>query len=457
MKTLYFRVVIISLLIVIMSLGLAFLASNIYYQAHIKTYYEEKVMSIAQEVKSLVETAPNGGSDTYLNHISGMGFQLALVNEQYVATFYGRAFKYLDLEDTFKKQVLEIKQPYSILEQPKDFFFTSFFKNSLSNSVGIPLQIEGKPYALFVRPDLEQQIGEVRYLMATLLSFTFFFSMIFVIIFTRYIVRPVKSLTNATKQIMEGNYELKLDVTRKDEIGNLASHFSSMAQSLKQLDDMRQEFVGNVSHEIQSPLASIQGFVSEAMNKDTSPEERMRYLTIIDNESRRLSSLSKQLLTLASLDKESNMLKKSIYRLDEQLREIIIMTEWQWTEKQIEINLDSSAIHVNADKQLMHLVWLNLMTNSIKFSNVGSTIQIHIELVHNVVKVQIADSGIGIPEEDLPSIFERFYKVDRARNRSQGGSGLGLSIVQKIIHLHQGTIEAKSEVGQGTTIIVRLP
>ncbi|WP_442603405.1 sensor histidine kinase [Paenibacillus sp. KN14-4R] len=457
MKTLYFRVVIISLLIAIMSIGLAFLASNIYYETRIKSYYEDKVMNIALEVKSLVEEAPKGAADAYLTRISGMGFQMFLLDGQHEGVYYGRAFKYLDLDDTFKKQVLVDKQPYSILEQPHDFSFTSFFKNSLSNSVGIPLQIEEKPYALFVRPDLEQQIGEVRYLMAILLSFTFFFSIVFVVIFTRFIVKPVKSLTKATKQIMDGNYDIKLDVSRGDEIGNLASHFSSMAQSLKQLDDMRQEFVANVSHEIQSPLASIQGFVSEAMNSETSPDDKMRYLSIIDNESRRLSSLSKQLLTLASLDKESNVLKKTIYRLDEQIREIIIMTEWQWTEKNIEIHLDSTAIHVNADKQLMHLVWLNLITNSIKFSNTGSAIHVHIELDHEVVVVQIADRGIGIPEADLPSIFDRFYKVDQSRNRSQAGSGLGLSIVQKIVLLHQGTIEAQSPKNSGTTMIIRLP
>ena len=143
-------------------------------------------------------------------------------------------------------------------------------------------------------------------------------SILFVLISTRYLVKPIVKLTEATKQVAKGKYNVELYVKRRDEIGALASHFSEMAKSLEQLEEMRQEFVSNVSHEIQSPLASIQGFSKTLRSADLSDEQRNEYLSIIEEESRRMSSLSKQLLTLASLDKESEHIEKA--RLTLQLK-----------------------------------------------------------------------------------------------------------------------------------------
>lgn len=229
-----------------------------------------------------------------------------------------------------------------------------------------------------------------------------------------------------------------------------------MAQSLKRLDEMRQEFVANVSHEIQSPLTSIQGFARSILDKEATAEEQERYLRIIAEESGRLSSLSKQLLTLAALDKEAAALKRTDYRLDEQLRNCLIVTEWQWAEKGLSVDLDLPEIVIGADPQMLTQVWLNVITNSIKFSRPGGRLSIRID-VGSDIAVTIADTGIGIPGSELPHIFDRFYKADKARNRSHAGSGLGLSIAKKIVELHAGSITAHSELGKGTAITVRLP
>jgi signal transduction histidine kinase len=308
-----------------------------------------------------------------------------------------------------------------------------------------------------VRPNLEQQIGDVRILLSALLGFTFLFSLALIVILTRYIVKPLKKLTEATNKIVGGDFDLEMDVSRRDEIGNLARHFKLMAQSLHKLDAMRQEFVANVSHEIQSPLTSIQGFAQTILDQEATREEEQKYLQIITEESKRLSSLSKQLLTLASLDKETSMLKASTYRLDEQIRQLVIVTEWQWTEKDLIIEPEMSEIVICADRELLYQVWLNLLSNSIKFSHPGGTIRIRLWAENQDIVVEVADAGIGIPSAELPHIFERFYKADKSRNRSRSGSGLGLSIVYKIIELHQGRIEVQSVLGEGTAIKVRLP
>ncbi|TCZ76587.1 HAMP domain-containing protein [Paenibacillus albiflavus] len=455
MKTLYVRIVLIALLIGIISSILGLLATNIHYQMNLKTYYEEKLVHIAKEIRTLYSKSPELSMDDYFPHMANTGFQIFLTDGTH-SHFYGRAFGNTELAPERVQKVLNGEVYYGAISNNSRITIAGYFENSLHNSVGIPIQISGKPYALFIKPDLTQQIGEVRNIMALLLTFTALFSIVLIIIFTRYIVKPIRSLTTATQKIVNGEYEFRLDVNRKDEIGELARHFAHMSESLKQLDEMRQEFVANVSHEIQSPLTSIQGFVHEILNEETNPNDKERYLHIIDEESRRLSSLSKQLLTLASLDKESGVIKPSLYRLDEQIRQIVIANEWLWADKEIMIELDLAEIKVRADQQLLHLVWTNLLVNAIKFSEHGSSIQINIRIEQQII-VTIQDHGIGIPEEELPHIFDRFYKVDKARNRSRSGSGLGLSIVQQIIRLHRGTIDVQSQIGIGTTFIIQLP
>jgi len=455
MKTLYVRIVLIAILILIISSSLALLATNIHYQMNLKNYYEEKLVHVAKEIRTLYSKSPELTMDDYFPHISNTGFQIFLTDGTH-NHFYGRAFGNTELAPDRIQKVLSGDVYYGAISNKSRITIAGYFENSLHNSVGIPIQISGKPYALFIKPDLTQQIGEVRNIMALLLTFTALFSMVLIIIFTRYIVKPIRSLTTATKKIVNGEYDLQLDVNRKDEIGDLAGHFAHMSESLKQLDEMRQEFVANVSHEIQSPLTSIQGFVNEILDDRTDPADKERYLHIIDEESRRLSSLSKQLLTLASLDKESGVIKPSVFRLDEQIRQTVIANEWLWTDKEITIELDLPEIKVRADQQLLHLVWTNLLVNAIKFSDHGSSIQIHIRIEQQII-VMIQDHGIGIPEEEQQHIFERFHKVDKARNRSRSGSGLGLAIVHKIIRLHRGTIAVQSQIGRGTTFIVQLP
>ncbi|WP_233567953.1 HAMP domain-containing sensor histidine kinase [Cohnella faecalis] len=256
---------------------------------------------------------------------------------------------------------------------------------------------------------------------------------------------------------MKGNFDVDLDSGRKDELGGLALHFSQMAGSIRQVDRMRQEFVANVSHEFQTPLTSIQGFARAMRNKETTPEETEEYLSIIDQESGRLSSLSKQLLTLAALDKEDKPLQLAEFRLDEQIRQILIMLEWQWTEKRLNLDVDLPELTFAADAHLLYEVWLNLIANGIKFSETGDTLRIRATVSKDRIEVEIRDTGIGIPEAELPRIFERFHKADKSRDRSSQGSGLGLAIVDKIVSLHRGTIRVESVLGEGTKVIVTLP
>ncbi|EFR86645.1 heme sensor protein HssS, partial [Listeria marthii FSL S4-120] len=184
-------------------------------------------------------------------------------------------------------------------------------------------------------------------------------------------------------------------------------------------------------------------------------KEQEEYLTVLSEETTRLSSLTKQLLTLASLDQESELRKKEPVRLAKQWRQLIQMTEWSWREKELTINLDLADVNYTGDAELLYQVWSNLLTNAIKFTPPGGNIQIRLHEDTTNILVEVQDSGIGISKPDLAKIFDRFYKANQSRTREEGSSGLGLSICQKIIALHHGEITVESN--HGTTFTVKLP
>ncbi|WP_169087500.1 sensor histidine kinase [Paenibacillus sp. PL91] len=458
MKSLYVRIVFTFVMVAMISGILGLLLTSLYYQNKQQSSNGQKMIDIAKNIQVQYERNPQMDLNDYLKHIAALGFQIYLVRADMQGQAYGSPFKHGKLTEQQIQSVIDGAIYRGMEEQKERLQLFSYFKNSVLNTAGLPIETKEGRAALFIRPDLQQQIGEVRIIAAILIGFTFIISLVLIVILSRLIVRPVNELTRATKQIVAGDFDAGLQLSRKDEIGELARNFSVMTVAIKQLDQMRQEFVSNVSHEFQTPLTSIQGLARAALDKETTREQTDQYLMIIEKESERLSALSKQLLTLAALDKDHKPLNKTPFRLDEQIRHILITLEWQWMEKELQWELDLPDTTIQADHQLLHEVWLNLIANSIKFSNPGQSIGIGISLSESdMIAVEIRDTGIGIPQEDLPFIFDRFYKADKARGHSSAGSGLGLSIVHKLVALHQGSIRIQSELEAGTIVTVTLP
>ncbi|MGH0598028.1 envelope stress sensor histidine kinase HitS [Bacillus mycoides] len=261
------------------------------------------------------------------------------------------------------------------------------------------------------------------------------------------------------QKIAKGDFSVKIRNEEKydGEIGVLVKSINDMTDELNAMEKMRQEFVSNVSHEIQSPLTSIKGFARALQDDNLPVEKRKHYLTIIETETTRLSKLSQNLLKLTLLESEEYSPERATYRLDQQLKQIVLNSEPLWDEKGLELDLDMDKVCVTADKESMSQVWINLIHNSIKFTPNGGTITIHLKEHKEFLEVSIHDTGIGISEEQKQHIFERFYKADSSRNRAYGGSGLGLAIVKKVLDLHQGKIKVESVEGNGTEFIVRIP
>jgi signal transduction histidine kinase len=231
-----------------------------------------------------------------------------------------------------------------------------------------------------------------------------------------------------------------------------------MTESLKTLEFLRQEFVSNVSHEIQTPLTSIAGFSEALKDESLTLDERRRYLDILQEETQRLSRLSENLLRLSSLDSQARRPEPETFRLDTQWREVILSLEQVWESKHLVIEPNLESRTVRGDRDLLHQVWTNLFQNAVKFTPPGGRVTVGLIRQGEFLEVTVDDSGLGIDAADLPFIFDRFFKADRSRQRSVRGNGLGLAIVRKIVDLHEGTVEATSEgLGRGSRFLVRLP
>lgn len=269
--------------------------------------------------------------------------------------------------------------------------------------------------------------------------------------------KGVRRILDALENISQGNFNVQIEKDNGGLLDALTERINKMAQSLGSMETLRQNFVADVSHELQSPLTSISGYASLLENDTLTDAERMHYIKIIQVESKRLSKLSSNLLKLSSLDIGVTALSLTKFRLDKQIQNICILLEPQWSKKNLLIDAKLDKVTICADEELLSQAWINLTHNAIKFTPEGGTI--HIALTKDLEKISctISDTGIGISPEDQLHIFERFYKVDKSRDRSLGGNGLGLSMVRKIVELHGGKVALKSEIGKGSAFTVSIP
>ncbi|MFE5322467.1 ATP-binding protein [Paenibacillus sp. NPDC056579] len=327
---------------------------------------------------------------------------------------------------------------------------------------GQTLMLGGRPYALFIQAEALSLFHDYgKQLLTVVVDLLLFYIVILCATPARKKqMQALKNMVAAIRKIARGDFNVTFTALHnRGPWGELSQSLNHMAVELNQMEQMRQEFISNVSHEIQSPLTSISGFARALRNEQLNPEERLHYLDIIETESKRLSKLSDNLLKLTSLESNHHPYEPKPYRLDKQLRRIVLACEPQWLDKAIDMDVDLEEVTVHADEDMLSQVWVNLINNCIKFTPDKGTIGIHLQRLADSAVIRITDTGIGIAQEDLEHIFERFYKADKSRNRSgkSNGSGLGLSIVKKIVEMHHGSIQVQSRLGEGTTFTVTLP
>ncbi|MCI8640642.1 MAG: cell wall metabolism sensor histidine kinase WalK [Clostridia bacterium] len=225
------------------------------------------------------------------------------------------------------------------------------------------------------------------------------------------------------------------------------------------LDSMQKELVADVSHELKTPITSIMGYADSLLEGGYDEETQTKFLNVIATESRRMARLVTDLLTLSRYDTQKNNTNKEVFDLGDLVRRCQEKLAIEIKKKGHIVSsfVTADVPPVYADKDDIERVLLNIMTNSIKYTLDRGEIKIYVGFVYNDAYVKIFDNGIGIPEEDLNRIFERFYRVDKARTREMGGTGLGLSIAKEILDKNGGSIDIKSKVGEGTEVVIRIP
>ena len=278
----------------------------------------------------------------------------------------------------------------------------------------------------------------------------------FAALVTRLFVRPVDDLIAATKKAADGDFSVRVRPKYAfEEISELAENFNNMMAELEGIELFRSGFINDFSHEFKTPLVSIRGFAKQLENDDISDEEKKLYAGIIVSECERLSNMSKNILLLSKLENQQYTAKKEIFDLDEQLRRSVLLFQREIEEKNIELDIDLEDTDYNGDRELMSQIWINLLSNALKYTPENGRIGVELFLRSREVCVKIKDNGIGIKKESLDKIFDKFYQEDSSRKTA--GNGLGLPLVRRIVEILGGRISVESEYGNGTCVSVYLP
>ena len=333
-------------------------------------------------------------------------------------------------------------------------FFGTFTEDMLSVFAPITSDFKVKGYVVIhsSMSSLQAASDSLLNISYITLVILFLLSLIILIFFTEMVYIPLRKITEATEHYASGNMHYEFTVESEDEMGYLAATLSYMASEIARAEDDQKKFVANVSHDFRSPLTSIRGYLEAMLDGTIPPEQHEKYLTIVLNETERLTKLTNSLLILNNLNMKGIFLDKTDFDINTTIRNVAASFEGTCREKKIaiELLLTGEEMFVTADMGKIQQVLYNLLDNAIKFSHHNSIIKLETTEKHNKIFISVKDSGIGIPKDNLKLIWDRFYKSDISRGKDKKGTGLGLSITKEIIQSHGEHINVMSTEVVGT-------
>ena len=365
-------------------------------------------------------------------------------------TWIGEKLTYEEIEEVFKGYIIKRKGK-----------FKNYFKEPVL-TIGYPIIVNNKVViALFMHspiPEIKKTVSDVYKITITGLVFSILIAFIAMFFLSRNLKKDIKNLNDAVEFVSKGNFEKRLAITRRDELGKLAENFNYMAVELNKLEELRRTFISNLSHDIRSPLTSIKGYLQAILDGTIPVEKQDKYLNIALKESERLTKMTNDILDLSKMESGQMGLSKCEFHINNLLINEIEKHENRLMNKNIgvEFNLFEGNDLVYADVEQITRVVYNLIDNAIKFVNFGGKISFKTYEKKNTVYISIQNTGEVIKEEELRYIWNRFHKLDKSRGEDKKGSGLGLSIVQAIIKNHGEDITVKSSQEEGTVFTFTL-
>lgn len=300
-------------------------------------------------------------------------------------------------------------------------------------------------------------LGSLRYsFLIILIGLSIVLGTSIAIIVSSNVMKPVNDLGNAMSHVASGDFSVRLNEnSRLDFLSKLNSNFNHMTEELSTVETLRDDFISNVSHEFKTPLSSIEGYAMLLQEKDVPPEAAEEYVSRILANSRRLSALVGNILMLSKIENQTIPMNRNVYRIDEQIRQSIVMLEDKWSKNDIAFDMDMDSIEFNAIEGLMSHVFYNLIDNAVKFSPPGSVIYIDLQKDAEQLTFRIANPGTPMSPETMERIFEKFYQCETSHVSE--GNGLGLALVNKIVRLHGGHVSVCVTKDSLTEFTVVLP
>ena len=328
--------------------------------------------------------------------------------------------------------------------------------------IGIPIEHEGEVLAVLFA---STEATDVWFFIMDLIDVIFFCALIATAVssvaiyfVTIKMTRPLREMAAAAKSFSTGDFTVRVPAEGEDEIAQLARSFNHMADSMADLESVRRSFIANVSHELKTPMMTIGGFIDGILDGTVPQEKHKQYLEIVSEEVKRLSRLVKSMLSIARIEAGDMKLDPTDFDINELVCRTVFAFEQKIEAKNLEIvGLESDEVFVNADNDLIHQVIYNLIDNAVKFVNDGGCISFAYAKKNGKVFVSVRNSGAGIAQQELPRLFDRFYKTDKSRSLDKTGVGLGLYIVQTIVNQHKGDLLVKSAEGEYTEFTFSLP
>lgn len=444
-------VIVALFLVILLSLGLVIdrVFSSFYH-----TKMREDVEELATHLANMVKSHEAGSNEMIQSvaEFSNVGIYLFETSTKETVNL-GK----IEIRDTSFIQESDLRT----LEKGTAVFreFTSFEDQSYFVSAR-PIVNEGTAiYVLSSMKSMDESLGRVRGYLTLSGAGAFFLALGFTYIVSQFLSRPMVQMEQATRRIAKGDLETRVDVRSSDEVGDLGSAINDLARDLQHYRDTRQEFFANISHELRTPITYLEGYAKVLSDElyDTE-EEKKQYLAIIHQEALRLNRLINDLFELSKM--EEGKINLSLEWVD--LTEIVenCVQKVQLKAKEKDLTLYSEVAEqvplVYADGLRMEQVVLNLMENAVRYTAKGA-VRVRLLKEKNANQIIVEDTGMGIPADELPYIFDRFYRVEKSRSREFGGTGLGLAIVKKLVELQGGTIDVYSQIGVGTRFIIKLP
>ena len=307
------------------------------------------------------------------------------------------------------------------------------------------------------------RFGMLQVMFATPFTFILWIYIVSIIISTvltaivgKWLLSPILKISRASNQVAKGNFKVQVEGdSRIAEVQQTFANFNHMVRELGTIETLRSDFIANVSHEFKTPLNAIEGYATLLQDRTLSDEEELDYIDKILFNTNRLSELAGNILLLSKVENQNIPESVSRYKLDEQIRQTLVMLEPKWSEKNIDLDIELDEVYITNCEGLLAHVWLNVIGNAIKFSEKGGEIAIRLSAETAGAVITVRDNGIGMSGDTLQHIFEKFYQGDSSRKSE--GNGIGLALVKKILDLCGGSISVTSAIGEGSTFRIFLP